>query len=298
MADQQLEIAPWGSFLKFRDPVLEEAYWAGHVENVLLPCDRAMNVLMILALMVVYSMIEHLEYVDGMLLALSVLIPAGHLVCTFASGGRYALWRPQLLVPEKISMLLITGFLNTRIGNLCGSAACVFITLLIHSNCSILIICTLGLQSKFRTHVMLQFVLVALSIQFSSSFCDSFCKNCQMSSLFGSMATKIDNMQRILMTFSWLLPEMEPLETGTACLFTSYFSQWAASLVAGLLLYSLESYSRVTYLLSHKRHHSRMHLVLWRAWRHAVLMCCWNCLVGLTIVLAVIKMSVRWICIQ
>ena len=222
---------------------------------------------------------------------LAVFIPIGALAHTFLAGELYVQTRPRVLVPVKLSIVAAMGAIKVLIPNLEAGAPHLVFSLFFQSNSSMLMMLTLGLQNKFRTHVMLQLVLVAVAMQFSPLCCRMYVRESRSMAAISGMAGRIDSVFQKLMMLKVPQQETVQREDGPACWFTVCFFQWSATLITGSLLYCLESHSRVMYLLSCKQHSVRYRRLLWRTWRCAVLMSGWICAIGLMVVYVVLKMS-------
>lgn len=288
--DSLFKAAPWDRLLAFKDPILEKEYWNKRVKEVLSPFDRVMCLFGAVGVVAWGFRLKELGYISFLLCAFVALLLLGLGTCSSVLGEFYAEWRPLLVVTTKMILVPVMSILKAMVLSVAPPTTHLVSLMVLLSNSSLLMTLTLGLQNKFRTHIILHLLLGIVAMQFCPMYCWFSLGESHMISAISGLARKIDEGLQMLMTMNVSTQGLEYLNRGSACWFALCFLQLSTSLITGSILYALESHSRVVYILSTKRHSVQDRQFLWRAWRHGILMLGWSCLVGLTMIHALLKM--------
>lgn len=275
------EGAPWDIFLTFRDPTLEYTFWYRRVTNLLWLCDRITYSLGIILSFVTYFKLQ-LAISTAVLLSIAPAFFCGCcLAWTFSHKTNYMRWRTECIVVMRPMLVLTISTTWVYILPPEASLSFVMARLVFNPTFHVLLSLNIGFQLQFRHQLLLQLVSVAIATYFVPLHCSAWFRDDSFSPLITKALGIIDSVVRVLWT--WRIPSKCPenilMNGNSACWLVMCFIQWTVSVLSSGLLYCLESYSRVVFLLSAWEPDRKGRQNLWKFWREGIVMCCWTCLI-------------------
>lgn len=283
---------PWNHLLTFRDTSVENVYWTRRVKTLLRFCDRTGSLVAIAVGILLFSKVELSNRYCRLLGGANIMFAVILLGFTFASDEIFLKWRPQVVLWFKVLVLYTSGNLKLWIPSQENSMSYPLLPFLFQCNSVLLVMTALGTMSRFRTHIVIQPVLVVMATHFCQLYCAVPIWARNVNTMIEDMGLKIEDTIWMLMTLEHSPSGMVHVSRESACWFTTSFINWTVSLLACALLYVMESHSRVAFLLAYKPHSVQYRELLWKSWRHTVLISSWCVVIGLAMVYAVFKMVV------
>lgn len=286
----------WSTFLTFRDPTWEHDYWDSRVNTFLVKCDIMMHAMGVVTVTLV--VFKHSSNRVALFCGIPLWLSAAAQLCwSGTKKSSYLSWRSLNVVLLRILIVSVTTILACSIfepgpNTLWDTMA----RIVFGTNIPALISSGVGLQLRFRDHVVVQFICTCIGMLSVGTFCSVWDNDYAWN--FCGINSGMNHTISMLMNLGSIgIPHgVRYKDVGCSCWLTLSFALWSFGfLLSCVMVYCNEYYSRMLYI------NCRLGLPLdergrlWRAWRGGVFVALWYVLVGLTIIWVTLDLGLKHI---
>ena len=288
-------ICPWDIALTFWDPTWEEGFWDTRVNNALWNLDRWMHSIGLVGAAIM--VIKHPSNLMVLSCAAALLgLGAAQAYWSLSHSSSYMRWRSWNLAVYRIwivTLVTVSACFSMESG--AGTDWPSLARLVVTSNIPALLCTGIGLQLRFKTHVIVQFVSTCIAMLFVPSYCMRW--EIKNASGFQCMGAGIQSAIGILM-MGTEVKSSQTYDHGNIkinCWLSVSFVQWSLGfLLPAAFVYCNESYTRVLYIVSTMHTTDDERQRLWRMWRENILLSLWYLLVGMTVIWAALNFGSKY----
>lgn len=252
--DESSNDGPWDAFsLAFADPSLEDKYWQARVRGALCWYDFIIYLNTVIHWALLFFTLppnpSTPKYVSTIFFPSFLCAEIVLTYCSFYHTKCYTKWRAHIVLAVRIAAAMgVTDSLFFQRPEPLISRPTVLARMTFQATVAASFILGVGLRLPFRLHLVVEFLCCTIAMLLIPSSNETwFLKDERISIVCQFVGQTIDRTIRMLL----LVGGNAEQEQQYSCCFVMYFFHWAVGfVVSSAVIYCLESYSRMEFILN------------------------------------------------